>query len=275
MVFGLVASAATSGQIMQRTGRYKLIMQTGLLIAGVGIFSMSFLSPTSGFLQEILIMALTGVGLGALMPTLNLAVQNEFGQKDLGTVTAATQLFRNLGSTVGVAVFGGILTAGVAASLGNIQKIPYVEFLSQQPQSSQSQAFDLSKADADTALNLNTHDTKQKIDEGLDEGLTIAKQKTKDAAAAKIAATQLPEAFKIKAKADADKNIEAQFAKVKDDFETKQEHFNHDVKYAFSDSLRGIFYLASGLMVSAFIFALFIREKELLHGVSDSAPGIA
>jgi EmrB/QacA subfamily drug resistance transporter len=275
MVFGLVVSAATSGQIMQRTGHYKLIMQAGLLIAGIGIFSLSFLSPTSGFLQEIFIMALTGIGLGALMPTLNLAVQNEFGQKDLGTVTAATQLFRNLGSTVGVAVFGGLLTAGVAASLGNIQKIPYIEFLSQQPQSSQSQNFDLSKADADTALNLNTHDTKQKINEGLDKGLEKAEQKAKASANAQIAASQLPDAFKTKAQADADQKIESKFVQIKDDFKTKQKDFNHDVKYAFSDNLRSIFYFASSLMVIAFIFALFIREKELQHGASDVAPGVA
>ncbi len=275
MVFGLVVSAAISGQIMQRTGHYKLIMQVGLIVASVGIFSLSFLSPTSGFTHEILIMIMTGAGLGALMPTLNLAVQNEFSQKDLGTVTAATQLFRNLGSTVGVAVFGGILTAGVAASLGNIQKIPYIEFLSQQPQSSQSQNFDLSKADADTALNINTHDTKQKIDKGLSKGLAKAEEKAKAAANAQIAASQLPDAFKTKAQLEADQKIENQFSKVKDDFNTKQKDFNHDVKYAFSDSLRAIFYSASVLMVVAFIFALFIREKPLQHGSADVAPGIA
>lgn len=275
MVFGLVASAAISGQIMQRTGHYKTIMQTGLVVAGVGIFSLSFLTPTSGFTQEILIMILTGAGLGALMPTLNLAVQNEFGQKDLGTVTAATQLFRNLGSTVGTAVFGGILTAGVAASLGNIQNIPYIEFLSQQPQSSQSQTFDLSKADADTALNLNTHDTKQKIDEGLNKGLERAQRQAKSRANAQIAANQIPDALKTKAQLEADIKIDSQFSKVKQEYSDKQRDFSHDVKYAFSDSLRTIFYSASGLMVVAFVFSIFIREKELQKGASHSGPGVA
>ncbi len=275
MVFGLVTSAAVSGQIMQRTGHYKIIMQVGLVVAGIGIFSLSFLTPTSGFTQEILTMIFTGAGLGALLPTLNLAVQNEFAQKDLGTVTAATQLFRNLGSTVGTAVFGGILTAGVAASLGTITKIPYIEFLAQQPQSSQSKGFDLSKADADTALNLNTHDTKQKINDGLNKGLTKAEENAKAAASAQIAASQLPDAFKTNAQKAADQKIEKQFSKVKSDFSTKQKDFNHDVKYAFSDSLQGIFQMASSLMLIAFIFALFIREKPLQHGAPDAAPGVA
>ncbi|MDO8335557.1 MAG: hypothetical protein Q7T74_02100, partial [Candidatus Saccharibacteria bacterium] len=165
--------------------------------------------------------------------------------------------------------------AGVAASLGNIQNIPYIEFLAQQPQSSQSQNFDLSKADADTALNLNTHDTKQKINDGLNKGLAKAEQKAKAGANAQIAASQLPDAFKTKAQITADQKIATQFSKVKDDFNTKQKDFNHDVKYAFSDSLRVIFYSASGLMITAFIFALFIREKELQHGAPDATPGVA
>lgn len=275
MVFGLVVSAALSGQIMQRTGHYKLIMQIGLVIAGTGIFMLSFLNPASSFMLETLLMAFTGAGLGALMPTLNLAVQNEFAQKDLGTVTAATQLFRNLGSTVGTAVFGGILTAGVAASLGSIQKIPYIELLSQQPQSSQSKAFDFKDVDADTALNLNTHDTKEKINDGLNNGLAKAEKNAIAKADAQISATQLPQQYKEKARAEAEQKISDQFSKVKKEFKTKQSDYNHKVKYAFSDSLRVIFYGASSLMVVAFVFSLFIREKILTHGHEGVTPGVA
>ncbi len=275
MVFGLVASAAISGQIMQRTGHYKNIMIVGLIIAGGGIFSLSFLTPNSNFVQEAIIMVITGAGLGALMPTLNLAVQNEFAQKDLGTVTAATQLFRNLGSTVGTAVFGGMLTAGVAASLGSVQKIPYIEFLSQQPASSQSQNFDLKKADADTALNLNTHDTRQKINDGIDEGLKKAQSQAEASATEKIAASPAPEPVKQQLQTEAKTKIGDQFKETKSDIKKKQDNFSHDVKYAFSDSLRVIFYAASGIIVIAFIFALFVREKELRHGAADATPGVA
>lgn len=275
MVIGLVASAAISGQIMQKTGHYKNIMIAGLVVAGGGIFSLSFLTPESSFLQESITMIITGAGLGALMPTLNLAVQNEFAQKDLGTVTAATQLFRNLGSTVGTAVFGGLLTAGVAASLGNVQKIPYIELLNQQPQSSQSKGFDISKADADTALNLNTHDTREKINDGFDKGIKEAQAQAELQANQRITESVAPEAAKAKAQAETKSHIDSQFTSVKEDFHKKQDNFSHDVKYAFSDSLRVIFYAASGLILIAFVFALFIREKVLRHGAKDVAPGVA
>lgn len=274
MVAGLVISAAVSGQIMQRTGHYKIIMQTGLVVASAGIFSLSFLTPTSPFIQEVITMIITGAGLGALLPTLNLAVQNEFGQKDLGTVTAATQLFRNLGSTVGVAVFGGVLTAGVAASLGDIQKISYIEFLSSQPTSSQNKSFDLSKADADTALNLNAHDTKQKITDGFNDGIKKAELQAKQQASEKIAAQSLPDDVREKVIASTDKEIEQKFSDIKNDFVKKQDSFTHKIKYSFSDSLRVIFYAASSILVLAFLLSTFIREKTLRHGASDT-PGAA
>lgn len=273
MVVGLVVSAAVSGQIMQRTGHYKIIMQVGLVVAGIGIFSLSFLNPTSSFVQEVITMVITGAGLGALLPTLNLAVQNEFGQKDLGTVTAATQLFRNLGSTVGVAVFGGILTAGVATSLGNIQKIPYIEFLSAQPASSQNKNFDLSQADADTALNLNAHDTKQQITDGFNEGIEKAEQQAKQEAAKKIAAQSLPDDVREKVTTSMNGEIEQKFSNIKSDFAEKQNSFTHKIKYSFSDSLRVIFYAASAVLVIAFFLSIFIREKTLRHGPSDT-PGV-
>lgn len=273
MVLGLVVSAAVSGQIMQRTGHYKYIMVTGLIIAAGGIFSLSFLTPTSSFLFESVIMVITGVGLGALLPTLNLAVQNEFAQKDLGAVTAATQLFRNLGSTVGTAIFGGILTAGIVATLGNVQKIPYVAALASQPSSSQAKGFDLKKADADTALTLNTHDAKQKINNGINQGFTKAQQEATAAATQKIAASSAPESAKPQLTTNATQKIASSIKQQKDDLQKKQARFSHDVKYAFSDSLREIFYIAAGLMILAFITALFIREKQLRHG--NEAPGVA
>ena len=275
MVLGLVSSSIVSGQIMQRTGRYKYVMITGGVVAASGIFSLSFLTPTSSFLQESIIMVITGMGLGALLPTLNLAVQNEFRQRDLGAVTAATQLFRNLGSTVGVAVFGGILTAGIVATLGNVQKNPYIESLSKQPQSNQSQAFNFKNVDADTALTLNTRDARKKVNEGIDKGLAKAQNQAIIAAEKKIAESPAPEALKLQLQAEAKSNIMKKFKEAKKDIKAKQADFSHDIRYAFSDSLRIIFYLAAGLMAMAFVAALFIREKPLRHGAEDSAPGVA
>lgn len=274
MVLGLVVSAAVSGQIMQRTGHYKNIMVAGVIVAGGGILSLTSLNPTSGFLHESIIMIITGVGLGALLPTLNLAVQNEFGQKDLGTVTAATQLFRNLGSTLGTAIFGGMLTAGITATLGNVQKIPYIQVLSSQPPSAQSQEFDIKKADANTALTLNTQDARQQINTGLNKGLSTAQTQAIATANQKIAASPAPTSVKTQLQTKTDAQIATQFSQTKTSIKSKQSSFSHDVKYAFSNSLRTIFYAAAGLMFVAFVTSLLIREKVLRHGHDDVAPGV-
>jgi hypothetical protein len=204
-----------------------------------------------------------------------LAVQNEFSQRDLGAATAATQLFRNLGSTVGVAVLGGILTAGIIATLGNVQKIPYIEVLSKQPQSEKSQIFDFKKVDADTALTLNTRDARKQVNQGIEKGLAKAQAQALASAQQKIAASGAPETLKPQLEAKAKAQISQKFTQTKADIHAKQASFSHDVKYAFSNSLRIIFYLAAGLMTMAFMVALFIREKPLRHGPEGSVPGVA
>ena len=73
--------------------KYKVAFIVGFSVATIAIFALSTLTPTSPYWQEAIIMFFAGAGLGAGMPILNLAVQNEFGQKDLGAATASVQLF--------------------------------------------------------------------------------------------------------------------------------------------------------------------------------------
>jgi type IV secretory pathway VirJ component len=167
------------------------------------------------------------------------------------------------------------LTAGIVATLGNVQKIPYIEALNQQPKSASSQAFDLNKADADTALTLNTHDAKQQINNGINKGLTKAQQQAQASATAKIAVSPAPPIVKAQLETKANSQIATKFKQTKDTLYKKQAQFSHDVKYAFSNSLRIVFYIAAGLMVLAFIAAVFIREKELRHGSENATPGVA
>ena len=91
------------------------------------------LHPESQYWQEAIMMVFLGIGLGLVMPVLNIAVQNEFKQHQLGVATSSVQLFRGLGSTVGIAVFGGILTAGITANLSGISDDAYLQTLSQEP----------------------------------------------------------------------------------------------------------------------------------------------
>ncbi len=200
-------------------------------------------------------MFFTGVGIGVAMPVMNLAVQNEFSQQELGTVTAASQLFRNLGSTLGTAIFGGMLTAGIVANLGNIQKIPYIEQLTKQPQASKY----LGTVDADTALNLNTVDQKDKINKAVNKALPkIANAKLANSPASPAVKQQLKNKIVHEAKSE---------------FNKKQKSFSHRIVYAMSDSLRNIFYGSAGLMFVGFVVSWFVTEKRL-RSSHDAAPGV-
>ncbi len=237
MIVGLAGTATSMGQFVSRTGKYKVPLIGGFTVATIAIFSLSFLSPDSPYWVEAIMMFFAGAGMGAGMPIINLAVQNEFAQKDLGAATSSAQLFRGLGSTIGTAILGTILVSGITSQLGDLSQNSYIKTLSAQPSSSQL----LQKIDADTALNLNTPDFKETINKGIEK-----------------ATKTLPESMRNKA-----------INNVK----TQQAEFSDKVVAAFSDSLRNVFYISSTLMLLATITAFGIIEKPL-RGGHDDTPGI-
>lgn len=236
---GMIAASMTVGQIVSRTGKYKSFILVGFAIATVGIFALSFLTPTSPYWHEAIIMVFIGMGMGTAMPIMNLAVQNEFEQQDLGAATSSSQLFRGLGSTIGTAVLSGILTVGVTAGIGDIKNDAYLQALSKSPEASQMLG---DKIDANTVLQINA------------QRATIADQATEAIDAAPVP-TQIKETQK------------EQFAK-------NQTEFKDTVVNAFSDSLHKVFYVSAGLMVLALIAVSFVKEKKLRDGHND-APGVA
>jgi EmrB/QacA subfamily drug resistance transporter len=110
MIAGLMIVSITTGQLVSKYGKYKRFMVGGFIVATVAIGLLATLTPTSQFIQQAIIIFFVGAGIGAAMPLLNIAIQNEFEQKDIGMATSSSQLFRGLGSTIGVAVFGSMLT---------------------------------------------------------------------------------------------------------------------------------------------------------------------
>jgi MFS family permease len=110
MTLSLVAGSALGGQLISRTGKYKLLAIGGLVIMTVGMFTMSLMNTETGIPFAILNMILVGVGLGTAMPVFTLTVQNDVKQELLGVATASSQLFRSLGGTIGVSVMGTVLS---------------------------------------------------------------------------------------------------------------------------------------------------------------------
>jgi EmrB/QacA subfamily drug resistance transporter len=110
LMVGLIAAATVSGRLVTRTGRYKPFMLVGMSILLIATFLMSQMTYHTTRLDLAWRMAILGVGLGPLQSLYGVAIQNAVPMNRIGVVTSANQFFRQIGSTVGVAIFGTLLT---------------------------------------------------------------------------------------------------------------------------------------------------------------------
>jgi EmrB/QacA subfamily drug resistance transporter len=110
MVAGLLIASVFSGNVVSKTGRYRLFPIAGSLVMAAGLYLMSLMGPSTGVWLESLYMFVLGTGIGLCMQVLTIAVQNTVEYADLGTATSGVTFFRTLGSSFGTAVFGTIYT---------------------------------------------------------------------------------------------------------------------------------------------------------------------
>ncbi|WP_405593126.1 MDR family MFS transporter [Streptomyces sp. NBC_01092] len=110
MVAGLLIASVFSGNVVSKTGKYRIFPIVGSLVMGVGLFLMSLMGPSTGAWLESMYMFVLGTGIGLCMQVLTIAVQNTVDYADLGTATSGVTFFRTLGSSFGTAVFGTIYT---------------------------------------------------------------------------------------------------------------------------------------------------------------------
>lgn len=120
MMLSLVAMSTVSGLVISRTGRYKLPILVGVSLLGIGCFLLTRMDRGTSHAELVRNMVLIGLGLGAGMQTFVLVVQNAVGRGDLGVATATTQLSRSIGSSLGTAVLGTILTQGMAREMAKV-----------------------------------------------------------------------------------------------------------------------------------------------------------
>lgn len=117
MMVGLLLTSIASGQIISRTGRYKVFPIVGSAIFTVGLYLLSLMGRETTSVQSGLSMFVLGAGLGMVMQVLVLAVQNAVEYRDLGVGTSGATFFRTIGSCVGVAVFGTVFNANLTSNL--------------------------------------------------------------------------------------------------------------------------------------------------------------
>ncbi|MFI6805155.1 MDR family MFS transporter [Streptomyces luteogriseus] len=117
MVAGLLIASVFSGNVVSKTGQYRIFPIVGALVMAVGLFLMSLMGPDTGSWLESLYMFVLGSGIGLCMQVLTIAVQNTVDYADLGTATSGVTFFRTLGSSFGTAVFGTIYVNALAPNL--------------------------------------------------------------------------------------------------------------------------------------------------------------
>ncbi|MCD8561866.1 hypothetical protein LRY29_02275, partial [Candidatus Saccharibacteria bacterium] len=151
--------------------------------------------------------------------------------------TSSSQLFRSLGSTIGTAAFGALLTAGVLTQVADLQQTQYIQTLQQSGQVSRIGDVD----DPNTLLTLNMPDIRTQITNAADTQFA-----------------QLPEGAQQPAQ---------------EAFSAQQDEFGDKVTHAFSESLRIIFMTAAGLIAIATALSFMLKERKLHAASPDATPG--
>lgn len=117
MMAGVMLTSIVSGLVIARTGRYRAYPVAGMAVATLGVVALTRLDEhTSLWLFGVMIFVL-GAGLGLVMQTIVLAVQNAVDPHEIGTATSANNFLREIGAAVGVALFSTIFTSRLARNL--------------------------------------------------------------------------------------------------------------------------------------------------------------
>ncbi|KAA1419703.1 MFS transporter [Nocardioides humilatus] len=118
MVGGLVVSSAITGRRITATGLWKRYLVGGSALLVVGLALLATIDAHTALPVVLGYMAVTGLGLGAAMQNLVLAVQNSVEPRDLGAASSVVVFFRSMGGSIGVSALGAVLAHQVASQLG-------------------------------------------------------------------------------------------------------------------------------------------------------------
>lgn len=119
LTFTVAILSILTGSIIAKIGRYKFIAIIGAVVLAAGVFLMTQMAPTTTSFEITRDVFLIGIGLGILMPLVNLATQNALPRQVLGVGTSAVTFLRSMGSTVATAVLGTIVNTGSSLEISN------------------------------------------------------------------------------------------------------------------------------------------------------------
>ncbi len=114
MMIATLITSNIAGKVMTATGRYKTFPIIGGVCLTVGMGLLSTMGTDTSRIATSASMAIVGAGTGLTMQMANTMAQNAVALRDIGSASAATNLFRNLGGSLGIAVFASLFTGAVS-----------------------------------------------------------------------------------------------------------------------------------------------------------------
>jgi MFS family permease len=117
LTLGWVVASFTSGQLISRTGRYRIYPLIGSTVVLLGTILLTTLDTETSQALASAYLVVIGVGMGLMFQTFVIATQNRVDPADLGVATAAIQFFRSMGGSLAVAVLGALLIARLPANV--------------------------------------------------------------------------------------------------------------------------------------------------------------
>lgn len=265
LMLGMMVSSITSGRLVSRLGYYKAFIVGGNLVLVLGVLFFTQIGPDTSTLDLAWRMAVVGIGLGPSQSLTNLIVQSAVAPKHLGVATSSTQFFRQIGSTLGIALFGTFLTLNLVEELP--QRLPQVAGM-------EAMSMDLNQAQTMAMDPANIQAVVESRFEELFTLVSAAYQGDLEARERVIANPLLPDSLK-KAVAEAEQmsdeaikksltSLELIFANQAANLTTE---LMRGIKVAFSNSITSMFKVALwivilGLIISCFIPVLALRSSQ-------------
>jgi len=117
LTLGIMLGSVISGQVISRTGRYKIFPVVGSALMIVGMVLLHFIGATTPYWQTGVCMLVFGLGLGNVLQPITLAVQNAMPPQDIGVATSSSTFFRQMGGALGVAIFLSVLFSTVGGNI--------------------------------------------------------------------------------------------------------------------------------------------------------------
>jgi EmrB/QacA subfamily drug resistance transporter len=126
MMLGLLIASNLIGVTVSKIGKARLLSALAFVVMAVGAFLLSTMSVKTTYATAIAFMVILGFGVGMSMPITNVNAQNAARKQQIGSVTSSVMFFRNIGSTIGSAIFGVIMTNSLNSGFSgmNMQHFP-------------------------------------------------------------------------------------------------------------------------------------------------------